>query len=450
MDAGVSPSAGILVLPDGTKLPNVDGVHQVSSQASHTGPNSPWSLLTVHVLPLFAGSPLKTPIEDLNSLCNQHIVVMSQRAPTSRLVSIFTNDLREFIASGMLTLKAKFEALEDAKVVSRTAEVWNFFWGQILPYVEGVFLPFSQVRDMPTTAASAAAAHQYAPIISLSPIPVRRILLSAFLVHILLPLLPRLMLLLSYRPDPKHRATDLPRLLQMSLVLSTQARYTTFHPARDMFEGEARDEHTRDAVEDLGRATRWSLAVLSGKLPLHEDDVYTEYTEYTEYAEYAHANSTPATAAGAQPATAVASTPVHPVHPGLQRGPSVSQAGRVRMRGNSVSNAAAQAREPSQSKRPPAWDGRIDEDDDELTHPRAFGSGGGGLGSTAHSTVRAAESFATLTERTPQGGADRMRTHAQGYSHGNSGQSHGLVHRRELSSGESDLTSASSIFRRKH
>jgi hypothetical protein len=33
----------------------------------------------------------------------------------------------------MLTLKAKFDTLEENKIVSRAAEVWSFFWGQILP-----------------------------------------------------------------------------------------------------------------------------------------------------------------------------------------------------------------------------------------------------------------------------------------------------------------------------
>lgn len=57
----------------------------------------------------------------------------SQRTPANRLLAVLTSDLRDFIASGMLTLKAKFESVEDGKLVSRAAEVWNFFWGQILP-----------------------------------------------------------------------------------------------------------------------------------------------------------------------------------------------------------------------------------------------------------------------------------------------------------------------------
>ena len=57
----------------------------------------------------------------------------AQRVPASRLIASLTADLRDFIASGMLTLKAKLETLEDAKVVTRTAEVWSFFWAQVLP-----------------------------------------------------------------------------------------------------------------------------------------------------------------------------------------------------------------------------------------------------------------------------------------------------------------------------
>lgn len=57
----------------------------------------------------------------------------SQRAPPSRIVAVLSSDLRDFIGSGMLTLKAKFETLEEAKIVARAAEVWSFFWAQVLP-----------------------------------------------------------------------------------------------------------------------------------------------------------------------------------------------------------------------------------------------------------------------------------------------------------------------------
>lgn len=73
-------SSGIVVLPNGTALStNTEDRHgrperhdlsvgvgrSIIETMAHSSPSSPWSLLTVHVLPLFAGSALKTPIEDL-------------------------------------------------------------------------------------------------------------------------------------------------------------------------------------------------------------------------------------------------------------------------------------------------------------------------------------------------------------------------------------------------
>jgi len=68
-------SSSVVVLPDGTVLPTASNErerpHEVGSGRSvqetlaHSSPSSPWSILTVHVLPLFAGGPLRTPIEDL-------------------------------------------------------------------------------------------------------------------------------------------------------------------------------------------------------------------------------------------------------------------------------------------------------------------------------------------------------------------------------------------------
>jgi len=297
----------------------------------------------------------------------------------------------------------------------------------------------------------------------MAPIAVRQILLSAFLVHILLPLLPRLISLVSSPPvvsnDQKPRgpgATDFPRLLQMSLVLSTQARYTSFYPTRDFLEGEARDEDTRDGVEELSRAVRWSMAVASGALQLppeddgddDDDDVPDSYTAQ---------------------GTATGSVKT-PVRPGLQRGPSVSQAGRLRLKGprdraGSISQLEPelQGRQLSHGTLPPEqrWGRpRIDEDDDEMLAPSTEYHGVGvvpamnrrssgqsahvhpaGLfpasTSTAQSTVRAAESFATLTDRTPGANPNDLRRHAR--------------HERALSSGESDLTNASSsIFSKRH
>ncbi|WWC63521.1 uncharacterized protein I303_106124 [Kwoniella dejecticola CBS 10117] len=313
-------SSGIVVYPDGTPLADHQNNHHHQNDLSgriaesmtvaHTSPSSPWSLLTVHVLPLFAGSALKTPIEDLNHLCHSHIVATSQRYPPARIVSLLTADLREFIASGMLTLKAKFETLEEGKVVSRAAEVWIFFWAQVLPYVEGVFLPFTQLRDLPTSSSSS-----YLTALS-SSIPVRHLLLSGFLLHILLPLLPRLIPLITNPPKspiansyPPPTTQELNKILQMSLVLSTQARYSTFFGSSSGGQDD-RDEEVREHVEGLGKAVRWRLQQneIESQLPLGENDPNSPIKNSP--------NKVPARSAG-----------------GLQRGPSLSQSGRYRRKG---------------------------------------------------------------------------------------------------------------------
>ncbi|ORX38306.1 HbrB-like-domain-containing protein [Kockovaella imperatae] len=247
----LSSSSGI-VLPDGTTLSR-DAERPGRNMAdaiAHSSPSSPWSVLTVHVLPLFAGGPLKTPIEDLNHLCHSHIVAVSQRVPLSRVIPVLTQDLRDFIASGMLTLKAKFETLEEAKIIPRAAEVWSFFWSQVLPYLEGVYLPFTQIRDVPSTTQSSGSTNS---IVSIPLIPVRHLLLSGFMLHILLPLLPRLIPLISSSNLPPS-LPELQRILQMSLVLSTQARYSSIFQTR-----ENRDEEVRENVETLGRTVRWRM-----------------------------------------------------------------------------------------------------------------------------------------------------------------------------------------------
>ncbi|WRT68628.1 uncharacterized protein IL334_005606 [Kwoniella shivajii] len=322
-------SSGIVVYPDGTPLTehnsnyylhhhHHDPVGRIaeSMAMAHSSPNSPWSLLTVHVLPLFAGSALKTPLEDLNQLCHSHIVSTSQRSPPSRIVSLLTSDLREFIASGMLTLKAKFETLEEGKVVSRAAEVWIFFWAQVLPYVEGVFLPFTQLRDLPSSNSTS----NYLTALS-SPIPVRHLLLSGFLIHILLPLLPRLIPQIvnpaasSPLPNsyPPPTTLELNKILQMSLVLSTQARYSTFISTSSSSSNEEQDEEVRFDVESLGKAVRW-------KIQQNENEVQQALSNN---------NSSPVKTSSVPSGIGRSNSGGG----GLNRGPSLSQSGRYRRKG---------------------------------------------------------------------------------------------------------------------
>lgn len=59
---------------------------------------------------------------------------------------------------------------------------------------------------------------------------------------------------------PQPTPNDLSRLQQMALVLSTQAKYSSFFPSREKDESARRDQETREAVEALAKAVRLKSA----------------------------------------------------------------------------------------------------------------------------------------------------------------------------------------------
>lgn len=58
----------------------------------------------------------------------------------SKALTNLENDVSELIASGMVTLNAKLNGIDDDKLVARVIEIWGFFWDQVLTYLEGVRL----------------------------------------------------------------------------------------------------------------------------------------------------------------------------------------------------------------------------------------------------------------------------------------------------------------------
>ena len=85
--------------------------------------------------PLRSSSEFRTWYRVLMSsgLSLSHIVASAGRVPTSRLVAVLSSDLREFIGSGMLTYKSKFDIYDEVKLVSKASEQWVHFWTKILP-----------------------------------------------------------------------------------------------------------------------------------------------------------------------------------------------------------------------------------------------------------------------------------------------------------------------------
>ncbi|KAJ9115067.1 hypothetical protein QFC22_005395 [Naganishia vaughanmartiniae] len=224
--AAALPSSGTSV-PTSSR-PSIGSSIEANSHPSH--PSSPWSVLSLHILPIFNGVPLLTPIEDL-----KYVLPL------------------ELISSGMLTLRAKLEPpvtsrVEDpAKLISRVAEVWGFFFA-LLPTMQGVFLPISLLDNASSTGSTATT--------SGITTNVRRLLLSGFLLHILLPILPFLLDALDpalysaawrpttplhgsnstdsaspaspFRPRSIPTADHLARIKHLALILSTQSRSSDF------------------------------------------------------------------------------------------------------------------------------------------------------------------------------------------------------------------------------
>ncbi|KAF9432678.1 hypothetical protein BGZ76_010462 [Entomortierella beljakovae] len=92
-----------------------------------------WQALCIKVLTLFNGQGLTGAIEDLNDLV--------RRCLQTRNAFVLCDEINELLKNGMLTLNAKLGDVPDEKLVSRLVEVWSFFFGTVLPYFEGVFLP---------------------------------------------------------------------------------------------------------------------------------------------------------------------------------------------------------------------------------------------------------------------------------------------------------------------
>lgn len=255
--------------------------------------------------------------------------------------------------------------------------------------------------------------------------------------HILLPLLPRLIPLVAALPPLRDRNSpsgpDLPRLLQMSLVLSTQARYSSFYTPREPGEAEAHDLETSESVDELGRAVRWSMMVVMNA-PTPEDNSLVHAPPGGGGHERSDSTDTPK-------------------RPGLQRAPSLSQAGRIRRR--TRGSGSISALEPDMRAHlagiPPGGDaggggggggrrevggglgaqwGRIDEDDEDEPRYRS-------LAPSAATTLRG-ESVATFTDRTPT--HDRARLPAAAAAK-MAAAAAARRHARKYSSGESDLSS---------
>ncbi|KAI8975917.1 HbrB-like-domain-containing protein [Trametes punicea] len=200
--------------------------------------DSPWTSLHVLVLPLFNEEPLRVPIEDLNQLVKRHILTVVAAAP-GKAVATLEHDTYELISAGMVTLNSKLAGVEDEKLVPRVVELWQTFWTQVLPYLEGSLLPLqtdpilsslyrvpkAHRPSSPTSAQNGKGSNSNILLQSTTPqIDVRALALVSFRDRIVLPLFPRLYARLTMSKDENPIGAEpyYSRLQQMLLVLVSQ------------------------------------------------------------------------------------------------------------------------------------------------------------------------------------------------------------------------------------
>ncbi|CAE6409648.1 unnamed protein product [Rhizoctonia solani] len=215
-------------------LPSIAGGGSILN--STTSDTAPYQELHVHVLPLFNSENLKLPIEELNGLVKQHIQAVISRGP-SRARAVLEQDVKDLVNMGMITLNAKLQGLEEETLLTRVVQIWGFFWDQVLPYLEGVFLPLQTEKILQNLARNTktvrpgspgSPAHDLpgvVPLVGCPTIDVRNVVLQSFRDSIIQPIWQKLydqLLAMGKDVDASASLGDRSaRLQQMLLVLSS-------------------------------------------------------------------------------------------------------------------------------------------------------------------------------------------------------------------------------------
>ncbi|KAK5939960.1 hypothetical protein PMZ80_007378 [Knufia obscura] len=172
-------------------------------------PDDAWEFLKARLLVVFEGEHVPIAVEDLNRLVSIHV----QRCVSRRDPSIIIGDLENLLHTGFLSLNHTLRGVHDERLVPNLVDMWMQVFGTILPFMQAVFLPLDQefkgrgaVLKTPQLAAefwgalpspesngrlsSSPSSHidSDAPdIVAGEELEVRRILLTSFRDHVILP-----------------------------------------------------------------------------------------------------------------------------------------------------------------------------------------------------------------------------------------------------------------------
>jgi hypothetical protein len=141
-DDGASSYAPSVDLPGPGSLPQVHGFGFEPLDGSKYGLNNmtaddAWPFLKAKLLVVFEGEDVRIPIEDMNNVVRLHIqYCIARRSP-----NIIVEDLRDLLHTGFGSLDHTLRKTPEDRLIPALVELWVFFFGSILPYMQGVFLP---------------------------------------------------------------------------------------------------------------------------------------------------------------------------------------------------------------------------------------------------------------------------------------------------------------------
>ena len=199
-------------------LPTSDGYTPYAKELKETlgafglnnmTPDDAWEFLKARLLVVFEGEHVPISVEDLNRLVTIHV----QRCVLKRDPSIVIGDLENLLHTGFLSLNHTLRGVHDERLVPNLVDMWMQVFGTILPFMQAVFLPLDQefkgrgsVLKTPQSAAefwgalpspestgrlssspSSMADDETGDIVAGEELEVRRILLTSFRDHVILP-----------------------------------------------------------------------------------------------------------------------------------------------------------------------------------------------------------------------------------------------------------------------
>ena len=157
---------------------------------SNMSPEDAWDFLKAKLLIIFEGEELRMPVEELNQLVSVHL----QRCILKRIPNIITEDLRDLLQTGFLSIDQTLRGIPDHLLVPHLVDRWLFIFGTILPYMQAVFLPLDLEFKghgplmTPQDAAEFWGANPDSTEDAFgNEFDVRRIVLLSYLVNIILP-----------------------------------------------------------------------------------------------------------------------------------------------------------------------------------------------------------------------------------------------------------------------